>query len=122
MQTLETLTHVLSNIEYKNVNFRCENMGKEGYFLQVTFEAPDAYTGIQTVQRGRKWYVSCHSTDSEIVQTAFAAVLMAEEHEIRESFQFNGQPIFGPHFNSYKLADFAQQGEEVHDARQHLFL
>jgi len=117
MQTLETLTHVLSNIEYKNIRFRCENMGNEGYFLQVTFKAPDAHTGIPEVQRGRKWYVSSHSTDSEIIQTAFSAVLMAEEHEIRESFLF-----IGPHFNSYKLHEFAEQGEEVHDARQHLFL
>lgn len=49
--------------------------------------------------RGRKWLLSKHMTKSEIIQTAFKAVLTAEEHECREAFTYRGTAIFGPHFD-----------------------
>jgi len=47
--------------------------------------------------KGRKWLLSQHMTDSEIVQTALLAVLVCEEHEARERFRYRGAAIFGPH-------------------------
>ncbi len=49
--------------------------------------------------RGRKWRLSPWMTKSEIVQTALMAVLAAEEHEVREHFQYKGEAIYGPHYN-----------------------
>lgn len=60
-------------------------------------------------QTGRKWRLSQHMTDSEIVLTAWKAVLTAEEHEARERFRFQGARIFGPHISVYKLAEVARQ-------------
>lgn len=54
---------------------------------------------------GRKWLISRHSTKSEVVQTAFKAVMTFEEHEIRESFTYKGERIFGPHFDVDFLAE-----------------
>lgn len=48
---------------------------------------------------GRKWLLSPRMTKSEIVQTAFKAVLTAVEHETRELFTYKGKRIFGPHFD-----------------------
>ena len=38
-------------------------------------------------------------TKSEVIQTAFKAVLTAMEHEVREKFHYKGKPIFGPHYH-----------------------
>ena len=46
-------------------------------------------------------------TKSEIVQTAFLAVLTAAEHEIRETFKYHDAAIFGPHFNVDRLVTLA---------------
>jgi hypothetical protein len=47
--------------------------------------------------RGRKFYLSPHMTDEEILQTALLAVILFEEHEVRERFTFDGKRIFSPH-------------------------
>jgi hypothetical protein len=54
---------------------------------------------------GRKWFLSNHMTRSEVVQTAFKAVLTAEEHEAREHFKYRGQSIFDPHYDVDKLVE-----------------
>ena len=56
---------------------------------------------------GRKWRLSPHMTDSEIVGTALKAVLTAEEHEARENFLYRGRPIFGPHLDVDQLWELA---------------
>lgn len=88
------------------------------YYLQVSFDAPCSKTGRTQRQRGRKWLLSEHMTDSEIVQTAFLAVLTAVEHEVRESFLFKNQPIFGPHFDVNALVEMAVMGNR--EARETL--
>jgi len=54
-------------------------------------------------QHGRKWLISEHAVISEVVQTAFKALLTAAEHELRESFFYHGRPVFGPHFDVNEL-------------------
>jgi hypothetical protein len=54
--------------------------------------------------KGRKWFLSEHMTRSEIVGTAFKAVLTAMEHETREQFTYRGQAVFGPHIDVDRLA------------------
>ena len=43
-------------------------------------------------------------TRSEIVSTAFLAVLTALEHEAREQFRYRGRPIYSPHYDVEVLA------------------
>ncbi len=57
--------------------------------------------------KGRKWRLSEHMTASELVQTAFAAALHFEEHELREIFLYRGQSVFGPHFDVDDLVALA---------------
>ncbi len=103
---------ILHEVRYKDWQFRVGPMG-DGFFLQVLFAAPDndAQPGtvapLPELQHGRKWYVSPHMTQSEVVQTAFSAVRWAEEHELRELFLYRGERIFGPHHDVNALARFA---------------
>lgn len=61
----------------------------DGAYLQPTLNS----------QHGRKWYISAHMTEAEVLQTALLAVLTANEHEVRETFLVDGRAIFGPHFS-----------------------
>jgi hypothetical protein len=82
-------------------------------YLQAVFHGPCADSNEVTQQRGRKWLLSQHMTTSEIVQTAFKAVLTAMEHEVRENFRYRGCPIFGPHFDVERLVEICGERKDV---------
>jgi hypothetical protein len=69
----------------------------DGFYVQIRFPAEAPYDGC------RKWYVSSHATESEVVQTVFLAALIAQEHELRENFKFMGKDIFNPHHDVIHL-------------------
>lgn len=79
-------------------------------YIQLRFNAPDSQ-GDGLVERewhGRKWYVSLHSTEGEIIQTCLKAVITAMEHEAREKFTYKGVALFQPHINIEALVEAAQ--------------
>lgn len=55
------------------------------------------YDHAHPIQYGRKWYISEHMVDSEIIQTALLATLTFEEHEARENLTFDGRRLYSPH-------------------------
>jgi len=84
--------------------------GKKGrIFIQITYVAPCAKTGKDNEWHGRKWYLSDHMTDDEIVKTAFTAFKMAVEHEVMESFKFAGVTVFNPHVNYQELISISHK-------------
>lgn len=94
---------LVKQIEYKNWKFHigtdgCNYCGETGRaWLQVQWPAQDTYSYRMEMQKGRKWLLSEHMTDSEVILTALKAVITAEEHEVRETFQYRGKRIFHPH-------------------------
>lgn len=68
-----------------------------GLLLQHYQTVHHSWTGAVSQEYGRKWYLSPHMLDEEILQTALMAVLAFEEHETREAFQFDGVRLFSPH-------------------------
>lgn len=72
-----------------------------------------ARCGAQGMQGGRKFYVSAHATDSEIIQTALLAVLAFEEHEAREAFRVDGIAAFSPHWPIDALVAAADEIERA---------
>jgi hypothetical protein len=103
---------VLDCVRYKSWTIQAYSDPQgAGAYLQVGFLAPDhaldrpGYANPVLRMTGRKWRLSEHMTKSEIVQTALAAVLAAEEHETREQFRYKGRAIFGPHFDVDGLHD-----------------
>lgn len=61
--------------------------------------------------KGRKWYISAHSTESEIVQTVLKAVLTYQEHETREAFRYRDVKVFSPHREMAALLEIADREE-----------
>lgn len=95
------LLRLMDDIKLRNGWQVCAYYDDRGHFyLQV--EADDGVcnvSGKPVTWKGRKWLLSPHMTDSEIVQTALKAVLTAAEHEIREQFLFQDKAIFDPHYD-----------------------
>lgn len=68
-------------------------------FIQITYKAPCGKTNKTEEWRSRKWYLSEHMTDDEIIKTAYLAFEIAVKHEILEGFKVNGKSLFNPHVN-----------------------
>lgn len=83
-----------------------------GYLLQLRYNEPDVDTGKMEEQHARKWYLSPHATESEIVRTAFAACMMSAEHRVREHFMYKGIRVFGPHVDVEALSEAIMHGRE----------
>lgn len=111
MTALARFHALVARLEYKDWRIHVRtDAGADGTppsraYLQVRFMAACHRTGAREIRHGRKWMLSPHMTDSEVVQTAFKACLAAEEHECREAFKYRGQPVFGPHLDVDWLAD-----------------
>lgn len=101
MLTLEKLQELIQLVTFHGWVFVVNRMGS-GFYLQVHFKVNGQ------IQRGRKWYISKHSTWSEVVQTALKSVITALEHEARETFLYDGQAIFQPHFDVDALKELAE--------------
>jgi hypothetical protein len=82
-------------VRYKNYQWHYD---AERRLLWASFVSQDNFDPqLREVQSTRKWYLSLHATDSEILQTMLKLVLTSEEHEAREQFLVEGRAIFGPH-------------------------
>ena len=77
-------------------------------YLQVQFNAKDCITGVVERQHCRKWMLSHHMCESEVVRTAFKAVSTAMQHEVEEYFKLGGEPIYRPHFDVWSLFNLSQ--------------
>lgn len=103
----ERVSAWLASVSYRDWVF---HLGKEPdgrLWLQVRFVADGED------QHGRKWMLSPCMTKSELIQTAMAAVITAQEHEAREHFLYRGKAVFGPHFNVDKLAELCTDGRAL---------
>ena len=100
---------ILALVTYKDWTFYVEERPSDEpslptYYMQVRFPDADLVTGQIETQHGRKWILSRHMTRSEVVATAFKAVMTAEEHETREKFRYRKRMVYGPHIDVEALA------------------
>lgn len=102
--SLAEVQAVLASVAFRDFAFIVTPV-PEGYQLQLQAQEPDAHTGAQVLLHGRQWPISRFASKSEIVQTAFKAVVTWQEHEAREHFRFQGAQVFGPHFDIERLAE-----------------
>ena len=105
--TLTRLRGIVANISYKDLEFFVFMKG-DSKFFQIKAKVWDEDVKGYKMHSGRKWYISSHMTDSEVVQTVFLAIKTWEEHEIRETFTYKGERIFGPHFDVESLKEIAE--------------
>lgn len=110
--SISDIKDILGLVQFKEHTFHVGEMGN-GFYLQVQYMDTDVDTGKEEKQHGRKWYVSRFATRSEIVQTAFKAVLTSQEHIAREFFLYKGKRIFGPHYDVDKLVGLCSDDEHL---------
>ena len=106
MRTQEDIEKVTNRIECNVMNnvfiLMVRNDQKEGnhrFYIQLRYYANDTKDRRHKLWYGRKWYLSDHMTDDEIVKTAYAAFEAAVKHEIMEGFTVDGITLFNPHVN-----------------------
>lgn len=72
-------------------------------FIQIEYKSRCRKTGKNEIWRGKKWYLSEHMPDDEIVKTIYCAFEMAVKHEVLEGFLVDGKSLFNPHVNFEEL-------------------
>ena len=115
MLTHDDILRVLHDIQFNDWIFDLRFDSGRPY-LRVRFAGPCHTTGTLQEWEGRKWFLSSPTSKSEIVQTAFKAVITALEHEARETFKYKGEAIFGPHFDCDLLVELCKRSDTL-DAR-----
>lgn len=104
--SIEIMEAILKDVTYPAAKFVLRANNAVPY-LQIEFDGCCNFSGVPMTWRGRKWGLSYYMTKSEVVQTAFLALLTALEHETREKFMFKGRAVFGPHFDIERLITLA---------------
>lgn len=110
------ITEVLSRVKYPGWTWLVQD-GHGGTYFKGLFYNSDPRTGLIERQETRKWLVSPHMTDSEVVHTALKCVLTGVEHEVREHFTYRGRRVFSPHFNVEALVSICDEGQDTAGAR-----
>lgn len=87
----------------------CKNIESGRLFIQIVYDSVCAKTGKVESWHGRKWYLSEHMTDDEIVKTIYAAFKAGVEHEIMEGFKVDGKILFNPHVNFEELLKISEK-------------
>lgn len=111
--TWDEIKAIVERVAFPNMAFHVNvivaspppNLGGTGYsqnayaYLQLEGFGRCNDTGLPNRWSSRKWLLSQHMLEGEIVQTCLMAVLAALEHETREQFTYEGVRVFDPHFN-----------------------
>ena len=109
-QDMQSLRNLMRDVAYPGYEFMLARDYHRTYLQIVCEEGTCNVTGEPMIWKSRKWFISFHMTDSEVVQTCFKAVLTAMEHEARERFTFRGTAVFGPHLDVYQLKALVDAG------------
>jgi hypothetical protein len=105
MFSLTQIKEIFKNeIKYKDWEFHVSDNPCD-IWVQIRFMAPDNFHGGEAAeQHCRKWRLSIHMSKTELVRTAFLAVIQAERHESEETFLYKGKAVFNSHLDIDKLA------------------
>lgn len=101
---MERFNNIITSIRYPGLTFEVgsDTVGDnfKAFWLRVGDPTGRCnVTGASMPWWGRKWRLSIHMTNGEVVQTAFKALMTALEHEAREQFTYKGQMVMGPHLD-----------------------
>lgn len=72
-------------------------------FLQITYKTKCNKSKKMENWHGRKFYLSEHMTEDEVIKTLFLGFKLTVEHEVMESFKVDGKILFNPHLNYTEL-------------------
>lgn len=112
-KTLAELEVMVARCRYPGFEFKVSGTIDEPWCQIVCPEGIDTATGAPMAWKGRKWKLSKWMTDTEIVQTLWAAVQRAILHEASELFRFDGQAIYDRHLSVHRLADLCRRDDAL---------
>lgn len=95
--SLADVAEIVGKVRFLDRKFRVLEKG-DGFLVQLEYVEADVHTGRPELQRSRKWYVSPWSTETEIVETCFAACQRSMMHVVGEHFTYAGRRVYSPHF------------------------
>jgi len=78
-------------------------------YIQLEYNSSCNKDTDQDYWKGRKWYLSKHMTDDEIIKTCYAAFEACVKHEIMEGFKVDGKMLFNPHINFEALLSISDK-------------
>ena len=87
------------------------------FHIRAEWTAPDNITGAMEKQQSRWWRVSKHSRKNELINAAFACIKMAEEHEMRENFQYMFEGQWTMPYNTHTDVDWLAEASLHLDLR-----
>jgi hypothetical protein len=109
MTFLERLQEVAADI---TLGMECQVRVEEdpkGCFVQIKCWRRDVITGEWDWGYGGKAYPSEHATLSELTQMIFGLYRAYWEHEVRETFEYQGLRVYGPHISVEALMTVARK-------------
>ena len=109
--SLSDLLSIIADVSFKQYVFAIQPV-EDGFYLQLRCEEPDVNNGQSCLQEGRKWHLSHNASKSEVVQTAFKAVVTWQEHDAREHFRYQGEQVFSPHSDVDRLLQLRPSHEK----------
>lgn len=108
--TLSCLDNNTFQIHVENdKKFDYSSQGDPRVYIKITCMAENTLTGVQELQHGRKWYLSEHMTDDEIIKGAFGAFERFVAHEVKEGFKVDGKRIYNPHTDFEELLKICEK-------------
>jgi hypothetical protein len=112
MRSFASIQDVVSELSFKGLTFEVGLEANQFIWLRVNDPTGTCNVNSEPAPwNGRKWRLSPHMTNGEIVQTAFKAVMTALEHEARETFKYRDAAVLGPHFDIDKWVEFLHTHE-----------
>lgn len=103
---------VLHKCDYPGYEFEVHAEHDDLYLQIVCPDGTDTKTGEPLAWKGRKWKLSGFMTDTEIVQTAWAAVQRCLIHEASELFTYKDAPIFDRHISVDRLVELCESDHD----------
>lgn len=110
------LESALKEVKFPGVEFSV-SFDKGSFYLQLSWQGVCNYyaDAMSGEWKGLKWLLSPHMTAGEVVQTAFKALLTAQEHETREQFKYKGVSIFDPHYDLDRLVALRRDPSSIQE-------
>ena len=119
MKTVAEIKAIVAECSYLDWDIRLRMDGDRPY-VQVFGFGLDPHSGKDESWSGRKWMLSSHMCDNEIVRTCHKAIETAVLHEMNEHFKFKDFPIANPHLNFDILVDLAREGHDLFQVRKNI--
>lgn len=96
-QTLASLQHIAAEISLPDASLLFADEDGAGLYLQVGLIGRENYERGSQIRPhklvyGRKWRIDRDTPTSEVIQTAFLAVKLARQHEVRELLTLRVSP------------------------------